>query len=157
MSSRPSRAARRRPKGLSLDIAQVGDMPTEDAARADVSAANKFAWLRTRLAADRTQMAWVRTGVSLIAFGFTIEQVLEKFPLARHPNAPRALGLALIGTGIIALLLAVYDYRHTIKFLWSPEVRPLAVGPPYVQRALPVTIIMLIVGIASFIAVLFHV
>jgi len=37
-----------------------------------------FGWLRTRLALERTLMAWVRTGVSLIGFGFTIVQFLER-------------------------------------------------------------------------------
>ena len=35
---------------------------------------NHFAWLRTRLAVERTLMAWVRTAMTLIGFGFTIVQ-----------------------------------------------------------------------------------
>ena len=31
-----------------------------------------LAWLRTRMALDRTLMAWNRTSLSLIGFGFTI-------------------------------------------------------------------------------------
>ena len=41
------------------------------------AAADHFAWLRTRLALERTIMAWLRTAVALIGFGFAIVQYLE--------------------------------------------------------------------------------
>ena len=78
--------------------------------RAD--AASHFAWLRTRLALERTLMAWVRTAGSLIGFGFTIVQFFERFQSMDHvaaaarPQAPWYLGLALIGAGVVALLIS---------------------------------------------------
>jgi putative membrane protein len=42
------------------------------------TASNHFAWLRTRLALERTLMAWVRTGSSLIGFGFTIVTFFDR-------------------------------------------------------------------------------
>jgi uncharacterized protein DUF202 len=53
-----------------------------------------FSWLRTRMSAERTLMSWVRTAISLIGFGFTIFQFLERLNTmtgaqpAEHPNAP---------------------------------------------------------------------
>jgi len=82
-----------------------------------ITSDSHFGWLRTRMALERTQMAWVRTGVSLIGFGFTIYQVLDKLPQherALHPYAARDLGLTLIGTGIVAMLMAALDYRSLI-------------------------------------------
>ena len=76
------------------------------------TASDHFAWLRTRLAMERTLMAWVRTGSSLIGFGFTIVQFfnrMEDFPDAkpsRFPDAPRYLGLMLITCGIAALFVS---------------------------------------------------
>jgi putative membrane protein len=121
-----------------------------------------FAWLRTRMALERTQMAWVRTGVSLIAFGFTIYQVLDRLPgreAAAHPRMPLYLGLSLIATGIIALVIAALDYRSAIDYLWSPQFRKLAGirGERRIARVLPITLILLGVGIAAFVVVLFRV
>src|SRR5678816_802067 len=75
-----------------------------------------FSWLRTRMSAERTLMSWLRTAVSMIGFGFTIVQFFEHFhemagvKIAAHPEAPRYLGMMLIGAGTIALLVAVWQY-----------------------------------------------
>jgi putative membrane protein len=77
---------------------------TSGAGRFEVraTATDHFAWVRTRLALERTMMAWQRTAVALIGFGFAIVQYLshmEKAAGARAaylPDAPRYLGLALI-------------------------------------------------------------
>ena len=66
---------------------------------------------RTRLAAERTLMAWVRTALSMITFGFTIYKFLgllqeeSTVPVLR-PDAPRNLGLTLIGLGTFAVIAA---------------------------------------------------
>ena len=83
---------------------------------------------RTRLAAERTLMAWVRTSLSMIAFGFTIYKFLEVMReqskvLSRHPQAPRNLGIALIGIGTFALIVACIEY-------WT-YVRRLSAARPY--------------------------
>ena len=50
------------------------------------TAADHFAWVRTRLALERTMMAWQRTAVALIGFGFAIVQYFNH--LAADPSAP---------------------------------------------------------------------
>jgi putative membrane protein len=127
-----------------------------------VTSDSHFAWLRTRMALERTQMAWVRTGVSLIAFGFTIYQVISNLPQpdrALHAYAARDLGLVLIGTGIVAMLLAVFDYRSANDYLWSPEFKPIAGWSDKRRhsRVLLITLIVFVVGIFAFVAVLFRV
>ena len=53
------------------------------------TATDHFAWLRTRLAVERTLMAYLRTSVSLIGFGFAIVQFFRNF--RQMPgNPPRA-------------------------------------------------------------------
>ena len=91
-----------------------------------------FGWLRTRMAVERTLMAWVRTSLALIGFGFTIVQFLSRLqdagglPPALNPTAPRNVGLAMIAAGIIAMAVSSWDYSRTIRYLWSENFRPLA-------------------------------
>src|SRR6201993_4125367 len=81
-----------------------------------VTADTHFGWIRTRLSLERTMMSWIRTAVSLIGFGFAIVQFFERFaqmPGARpadYPTAPRDLGLALISCGVLAMLIAIWQY-----------------------------------------------
>jgi putative membrane protein len=88
--------------------------------------------LRTRLSLERTLMSWVRTGVSLIGFGFTIVQFFEHLQgmkgvaPAERPMAPRYLGLMLIGAGVLALIIATIQYRRLVRYLWSDEFKSIA-------------------------------
>lgn len=129
-----------------------------------VAAESHFAWLRTRLAVERTILAWVRTAVSLIAFGFTIVQFFERVHdmpgsgPATFPHAPRYLGLALIFCGIASLVVAMWEYRWTIKYLWSGDFAPIA-GMAKEARKSPVimvALVLLLVGIFAFFSVLFR-
>ena len=82
-----------------------------------VTADSHFAWVRTRLALERTIMSWLRTAVALIGFGFAIVQYinhLQQISGARPaylPTAPEYLGLALILCGIVALVISIWQYR----------------------------------------------
>jgi putative membrane protein len=127
-----------------------------------------FGWIRTRLALDRTLMAWVRTSVSLIGFGFTIVQFFERLhdmegvAPARRPQAPRELGLTLIGAGILIMVVSAWQYRGVVRYLWSDPYRALAGGsstanmkPVITQTpALGVALVVILIGIFAFGAVM---
>src|SRR5262245_57237790 len=91
-----------------------------------------FAWIRTRLALERTMMSWVRTSAALIGFGFTIVQFFQHLHSdsgvapALRPQAPWYLGLALIGAGVIVLLVSIWQYRAVVRYLLSKEYEPIA-------------------------------
>lgn len=121
-----------------------------------------FSWLRTRMSIERTLMSWVRTSVSLIGFGFTIVQFFERLkamPGVAPPlssDAPRYLGLALIATGTIATLIAIWEYREVVRYLWSPDYRPVA-GVTRSKRQTPlfaVAVFLALIGLFAFFAVL---
>ena len=80
---------------------------------------------RTRLAAERSLMAWIRTALSMIAFGFTIYKFLQAHsaqspvPVLR-PNAPRNVGLLLVGIGTFAVAVACIQHWKYVRKL-SPD------------------------------------
>src|SRR3954469_23060376 len=80
------------------------------------TASDHFSWLRTRLSVERTMMSWVRRATALIGFGFTIVQFFNRMQQipgvapAYFPEAPRYLGLSLIFCGVIALMIAIWEY-----------------------------------------------
>ena len=63
---------------------------------------------RVRFAAERTLLAWVRTGIALMGFGFVVarfglflrELAAAAVPVAHHPGASMAVGVGLTLTGV---------------------------------------------------------
>jgi len=129
-----------------------------DRFKVEPTAGSHFSWLRTRLSVERTLMSWVRTSVSLI--GFTIVQFFERFSGmtgvadAARPQAPRYLGLALIATGILALLISVWQYRRVTHHRWSGGFRVLAGldGTTWQTPLYAVSITLIFIGLFAFIA-----
>ena len=129
-----------------------------------VTASDHFAWLRTRLALERTMMSWLRTAVALIGFGFAIVQYLshlQQTPGARSaylPTAPEYLGLALILCGVLALVISIWQYRWGLRYLWGEPFTPIAgVTTESTQTPVMAVAILLIgVGLFAFFAVLFR-
>ena len=126
------------------------------------TATDHFAWLRTRLAIERTMMAYVRTAVSLIGFGFAIVQFFERFEqipgvnTARFPEAPRYLGLAMILCGVLVACISLMEYRWIIRYLWGENFTAIA-GSRKEGMQLPLyatAIVLILIGLFAFFAVL---
>ena len=77
-----------------------------------------LALTRTRLAAERTLMSWIRTAFAMISFGFTIGKFLEYLSKQSTAGAPRGdiriLPTLLILLGLVSLFLGVLEFRHTL-------------------------------------------
>jgi putative membrane protein len=81
---------------------------------------------RTLLATDRTLLAWVRTSLSLIAFGFTIFQVLQYIyerggTRFMRQQTPRTIGMLMLASGTAPLLFAMLQYARTSKRMGRNE------------------------------------
>ena len=139
---------------------------TQKPDRFDVRATadSHFGWIRTRLSVERTMMAWQRTAVALIGFGFAIveyfnhlEQIRGVRP-AYFPTAPEYLGLALISCGVLTLVISLWQYSSTVRYLWGESFAPIA-GMTKEGRQSPVIAVALLligIGIFAFFAVLFR-
>jgi putative membrane protein len=129
-----------------------------------VTADSHFGWIRTRLSLERTMMSWLRTATALIGFGFAIVQYLHHLaqaPEARAaylPDAPRYLGLALIGSGVVALLISIWQYQWGIRYLSSGSFSAIAeVKEGGMQTpVLAVAVLLIFIGLFAFFAVLFR-
>jgi len=90
---------------------------------------------RDHAANERTFLAWVRTGIAVIAFGFLVERFdLFLSYLARATPHPRAVmphnslaniaGLTLIVLGIIMIVVAALRFHRTSREIDATEVLP---------------------------------
>jgi putative membrane protein len=75
----------------------------------------EYARERSFMAAERTLMAWIRTALSMITFGFTIiksfQYLLPQNAAGQvQPHGPRNLGILLIGIATFALPVATFQY-----------------------------------------------
>jgi len=145
-------------------MADTGPNEQSDRFAVRATAESHFSWLRTRMSAERTLMSWVRTAIALIGFGFTIFQFLDRFnkmsgiEAAEHPRAPWIFGLALIGSGVIALIIAVSQYRWGLRYLWSDQYKPIAgIGDQWHTPTTAVCAVLILIGIGAFIAVFLRV
>jgi putative membrane protein len=110
-------------------------------------------------------MSWVRTAISLIAFGFTIVQFFQRFEQTpgvgpgRFSDAPWYFGLALIFCGVMALVISIWEYRWSLKYLRSENFVSLAgVKKHGMQTPLyAVSIALAVIGAMTFFAVLLRV
>jgi len=109
---------------------------------------------RTRMASERTLQAWVRTALSMIAFGFTLYKFLQLMQAQSTvpvvlTNAPRNVGLALVGIGTFAVIVACVQHWKYMK-----KLRPDKPYRPWDLSSL-VAILIALLGIWIFVGIVY--
>jgi len=122
------------------------------------SISNELAKERSRQAADRTLMAWVRTSLSLIGFGFAIasfrEIILEAGMVRnpqQYPNAALVFGLSFIALGVLGLLAATIQHWRILQHIKQDDFHYTEFHPLVFITA----ILLMLVGLFAFLAVIF--
>src|SRR5260370_37811805 len=81
------------------------------------------AGLSDYLAAERTLLAWIRTGLALMAFGFVVARFglfLQEFQVAQRTQSAQSYGFSLwFGTALIAVgvIVNVFAGWHHARFV----------------------------------------
>jgi putative membrane protein len=106
---------------------------------------------------ERTFLAWVRTAIAVMAFGF----VIERFDLFLQVAAPQLAlrqvaphgqmianlaGLAFIGIGVVMIVIAGIRFRKTAKDIETED----AVPNPGERSDLALAVLLVLLGLALF-------
>ena len=110
---------------------------------------------RDHAANERTFLAWVRTAIAVMAFGFLIERfdlLLKAAGLSSHATAPQGYnfgsiaGISAIILGSAMFILAIIRFAKTARDIDSDDERPGAGSKFDVALAS----LMSLVGVSSF-------
>ena len=122
----------------------------------EINVANELAKERTREAADRTLMAWIRTCLSLIGFGFGIAKFRDILVEAGMHRGPEHLqstlifGLSFIALGVFGLLAAVIQHWRILQQIKFGAFQYTGFRPVVMVTAL----ILLLIGLFAFLSLL---
>lgn len=114
---------------------------------------------RVFFAAERTLLAWVRTGLTIMAFGFVVArfglflrlmatQQGQGVPAAElHSHVSNAVGIALVLIGVACMVVGALQHRSYVATLPPADI-PRSHAPVY-----PVTLSMVLALLGLVLAV----
>lgn len=121
---------------------------------------------RTRMSADRTLMAVIRTSLSLIGFGFTIFQFFQRLREAgtlTHAGSARNFGITLVALGILMLIGGIVYHSQYMLGLRAQRKDMAIARLIHGESRFPVSltlitaILLLITGITAIISMIFQI
>jgi putative membrane protein len=107
---------------------------------------------RVRFAAERTLLAWLRTGLALMGFGFVVARFglfLRELAAIRQPGDVSHgwslwIGTALVAVGVGVTVLAANQHRQFLRRLERHE----GYLPPRWSLGLAVSVVFVLIGLA---------
>jgi putative membrane protein len=112
--------------GLIEICSDISDMKSDDVRSTENKISQPPADLREYLAAERTTLAYVRTGLSMMGIGFVVARfglVLRIMRMSIADSTEYSTGMSLwIGSGLVLLgvitnLLSTWQYWHQVRQL----------------------------------------
>jgi putative membrane protein len=113
----------------------------------------RLALTRTAAALDTTLLAWVRTSLSLIGFGFGLAKfvhdlLLNKYLVGVDAETPRVLGLGMMMLGVLSLVGGALEHVRCVKRL------QMTTATSAWSAAFIVTLVMAIIGVLLVLSLL---
>jgi len=111
---------------------------------------NELAKERNREAAERTLMAWIRTCLSLISFGFGLDKIIGAIRASRFEGSSHAqlsvrlISIGFVLTGILAMAAATRQHRRVLRRLKQDDFVYLDSASISMATALALTLIGLV-------------
>ena len=118
---------------------------------------NELAKQRNRDAAERTLMAWIRTCLSLISFGFGLDKIIaaiDRAAASGDVQAQRGVQLVAAGfvlTGVLAMVGATIQYRRELRRLHHNDY----VYRDKPQLAAATAVLITLIGVVALLLVAF--
>jgi uncharacterized membrane protein YidH (DUF202 family) len=119
----------------------------------------KMAFDRTRRSSERTLMAWIRTSLAMISFGFSIDTFfrtlikLEGLTATAPLVEPMLLGLVLVGLGVVVLCLGMVEHFLYIREI-EASVHFLSANKTWTYMQW-VSLFIVVIGILIFLYMMF--
>jgi putative membrane protein len=103
-----------------MDVAEAQAVLSAAEERSSLSTSSVWAVGRTVLPAERTLMAWIRTGLATLSFVFTIYKFLlyvreSLSAAALRAQGPRRFGLSLIFLGTLCTTFGLIEYHGLVR------------------------------------------
>ena len=113
---------------------------------------------RVFFAAERTLLAWTRTGLTVMGFGFVVARfglfltVLSEQrappapPVVSHSHFSSGIGIALVLLGAVSMILAAIQHRAFVSTLPADDI------PRIHQRIFPVMLALILGSLGLLLA-----
>jgi putative membrane protein len=113
---------------------------------------------RVFFAAERTLLAWIRTGLTIMGFGFVVarfglflsllaaQRIPSTAPVASPPHFSSGIGIALVLLGATSMIFAAIQHRRLVLSL------PVGDLPRWHSRAFPVVLALILGSLGLLLA-----